>query len=66
MGDNWVEIRPPKKLEEVIAKWLSHEGESVGYCLVCDSVINDESEIIPGTNDHRCHRKPANKDEGDQ
>ena len=56
MGDDWVAIQPPNNLEEMIAKWLAHKGESVGYCFVCDSVIKSASEIIPGTNDHRCER----------
>lgn len=59
MSNDWV--RQPKKLEEMIDKWLSYKGKSVGYCLVCDSVIRDESEIIPGTNDHRCRRKAPTK-----
>ncbi len=51
-----VAIQPPKNLEEMIEEWLAYKGESVGYCFVCDSVISSESEIIPGTNDHRCKR----------
>jgi hypothetical protein len=54
--DDWVEIKPPKCLDEMIDKWLAYKGESVGYCFVCDSIIKSASEIIPGTNDHRCER----------
>jgi hypothetical protein len=56
MSDEWVAIQPPKNLEEMIEEWLAYKGKSVGYCFVCDSVIRSESEIIPGTNDHRCKR----------
>jgi hypothetical protein len=56
MDGDWVEIKPSKNLEEMIETWLAYKGESVGYCLVCQSVIKNESEIIPGTNDHRCQR----------
>jgi hypothetical protein len=54
MGDDWVAIQPPENLEEMIEAWLAYEGESVGSCFVCSSVIRNESEIIPGTNNHRC------------
>lgn len=53
MDEDWVPIQPPDNLEEMIESWLAYEGESVGYCFVCASVIKSESEIIPGSNDHR-------------
>jgi hypothetical protein len=39
MGDDWVEIRPPKKLEEMIAKWISYKGKCVGYIAATLTVL---------------------------
>jgi len=53
MDEDGVLIQPPDNIES----WLVYEGESVGYCFVCDSPIKSEFDIIPGTNDHRCERQ---------
>jgi len=56
MDEDWVLIQPPDNLDQMIESWLAYEGESVGYCFVCDSPIKSEFDMIPGTNDHRCDR----------
>ena len=59
MDEDWVLIQPPSHFEKMIESWLAYEGESVGYCIVCDSPIKSEFDIIPGTNDHRCEPQKA-------
>jgi hypothetical protein len=59
MDEDFVPIQPPDDLDEMIESWLAYEGESVGYCFVCDLPIKNEFDIIPGTNDHRCARKKS-------
>jgi hypothetical protein len=56
MDEEGVLIQPPDNIEEMIESWLVYQGDSVGYCFVCDSPIKSEFDIIPGTNDHRCTR----------
>lgn len=57
MDKDGVLIQSPDNIEEMIESWLLYEGESVGYCFVCDSPIKSEFDIIPGTNDHRCDQQ---------
>jgi hypothetical protein len=59
MDEDWVLIQPPSHFQEMIESWLAYEGESVGYCFVCDSPIKSEFDIIPRTNDHRCEQQKA-------
>ena len=57
MDDKLVRIKRPDNIDQMIESWLAYEGESVGYCFVCDSPIKSEFDLIPGTNDHRCERQ---------
>jgi hypothetical protein len=57
MDEDGILIQPPDNLDQMIESWLAYEGESGGYCFVCDSPIKRKFDIIPGTNDHRCERQ---------
>jgi len=59
MDEDGVPIQLPDNIEKMIESWLAYEGESVGYCFVCDSPIKSEFDIIHGTNDHCCERQKA-------
>jgi hypothetical protein len=57
--EGWVPIEVPNNLEEMFAAMTSYAGEKVGWCLLCNSPIQAESDMIPGTNTHDCERGRA-------
>lgn len=44
MDDEWARIKPQDNIEEMIDRWLTFEGDSVGWCFVCDSPIKSEAD----------------------
>lgn len=50
----WVPIQAPTNLEEMFQHWVESEEPNVGWCLMCDSPIRSEADMIPGTNSHNC------------
>jgi hypothetical protein len=53
MDDN-KEIKFPKGSLETVKEWLESGDGTVGLCLLCGKRIMSESDMIPGTNWHRC------------
>jgi hypothetical protein len=56
MNDDRIPIQFPRNLEEMLDRWTSSEAENIGWCLLCDSPIRTESDLIPGTDTHNCAR----------
>lgn len=54
MDDDWVPIEFPPNLMEMMEAWLTSDEPGVGWCLLCNSPIKSESDIIAGTNTHDC------------
>ena len=59
MKEDWVPIQVPDNLEEMFEAMTSCEGEMVGWCLLCNSPIHTEANLIPGTNSHDCEQGRA-------
>jgi hypothetical protein len=51
---NMVPIEFPDDLEQMLDDWASCAEENVGWCLLCDSPIRSEKDLIPNTNTHNC------------
>jgi len=56
MNDDWVPIQFPDNMEEMFEDMTSYAGDKVGWCLLCNSPIHTEAEMIPGTSTHNCER----------
>lgn len=54
MQDDWVPVQFPENLEEMFEAMTSYSGEKVGWCLLCNSPIHSESDLIPETSTHDC------------
>jgi len=54
MNDDWVPLEVPDNLEEMFEAMTSHSGEKVGWCLLCNSPIHSESDLLPETGAHDC------------
>jgi len=54
MNNDWVPLKLPDSLCDMVDSWQEYEGPSVGWCLVCNSSIESEANMIEGTNDHMC------------
>jgi len=52
--EGWVPINVPEDLEEMFQHWVDSEEPNVGWCLLCDSPIRSEADMIPNTNSHNC------------
>lgn len=52
--EDWVPIEAPPNLDEMLQKWMDSPEHNIGWCLLCDSPIHDESHLIPGTSSHNC------------
>jgi hypothetical protein len=53
MDDN-AEIAFPKDSLEIVKEWLESDDGTIGVCLLCGKRIVSESDLVPGTNQHRC------------
>lgn len=51
---SWESIQIPDNLEEMFQNWNNDPGPNIGWCLLCDSAIRSEDDLIPGTNTHNC------------
>ena len=54
MNDDWVPVQIPDNLEEMFAAFANDTEEKVGWCLLCNSAIRTEDDMIPNTNTHDC------------
>lgn len=52
-GD-WVPIKAPENWEEMFYAWINDPEPSIGWCLLCNSVIRTENDLIPNSNAHIC------------
>jgi hypothetical protein len=59
MKDDWVPIQVPDNLEEMFEDMTSDASEKVGWCLLCNSAIRTEADLIPGTDTHDCEQGRA-------
>lgn len=51
---SWVSIQIPDNLEEMLQNWNNDPGPNIGWCLICNSAIRTEDDLVPGTNLHNC------------
>jgi hypothetical protein len=54
MNKKMVPIRFPVDIDEMLDNWASCPDENVGWCLLCDSPIRNEQDLIQNTNTHNC------------
>ncbi len=54
-----VPIRIPANMDAMLEHFVEHRGEVLGWCLLCDSAIRTEDDLLPGTNTHNCERGRA-------
>jgi|NGEPerStandDraft_6_1074524.scaffolds.fasta_scaffold354488_2 hypothetical protein len=54
MKEDWVPVQFPENLEDMFETMESYTGEKVGWCLLCNSPIHTEADMIAGTNTHDC------------
>ena len=52
----WARVAMPPRLMEMLKKYENSAAEAIGWCLLCDSTINSEQDLIAGTNTHNCER----------
>lgn len=52
--DDWKPIQMPDNLEEMFKSWVDDPGPNIGWCLMCNSAIRTENDLIPGTYSHNC------------
>src|ERR1039458_9845490 len=49
-----VPIQIPANMEEMLEHFFEHRSEVLGWCLLCDSAIRTEDDLLPGTDTHSC------------
>lgn len=47
-------IEVPANIGDMLARWASSSESNIGWCLLCDSPIRDEDDLLPGTHTHDC------------
>jgi len=52
--DGGVPIRIPANINEMLEHFFDNRGEALGWCLLCDSAIRTEDDLLPGTDTHNC------------
>lgn len=52
--DHWQRIQVPDNLDEMFEHWQNDPEPNIGWCLMCDSPIRSEADLIPGTSSHNC------------
>jgi hypothetical protein len=61
MEDDWVRIRQPQILAEMLDRWVNSEDQSIGLCLLCGQAIKSEADLIPGTPLHNFEAQRASE-----
>lgn len=54
--ENWVPIRIPHNLEEMVAAWVRCEEPNIGWCFMCNRPIRSADDLINETATHDCER----------
>jgi len=54
VNKDWVAIKVPENLEEMIDAMIQSTEERIGWCLLCNRPINSEADLIPRSNTHDC------------
>ena len=54
-----VPIQIPANMEEMLEHFFEHRAEVLGWCLLCDSAIRTEDDLLPGTDTHNCEPERA-------
>lgn len=44
----------PPNIDDMLLNWASSSENKIGWCLLCDSPIQEEADLIPGTHTHKC------------
>lgn len=47
-------IRIPANMDAMLEHFVEHRGQVLGWCLLCDSAIRTEDDLLPGTDTHDC------------
>jgi hypothetical protein len=55
-NDDFVPLKVPENIEEILNDWVSDDTEKIGWCLLCNRPIRTEADLIPRTNTHNCAR----------
>ena len=53
----WAQVAMPLRLMEMLQKYDNSTAEGIGWCLLCDSLIRSERDLIANTNTHKCERR---------
>jgi hypothetical protein len=53
-NEDWVPIKFPDNLEEMLDAFANCTEERIGWCLMCNRAIRTEADLIPNTNTHNC------------
>ncbi len=59
MSGKLVHIKFPDNIDEMFDRWQASKNHAVGYCLLCDSPIATDADLINGTDTHNCARGRA-------
>jgi hypothetical protein len=54
VGPDWGPLQVPANLENMLEAWLAYDKPKIGWCLLCDSPIESEHDLIQETNTHNC------------
>lgn len=54
MNDDWIPVKVPDTLDEMLMARADSTEPNVGWCLLCNSPIRTEAEFIPDTNTQDC------------
>ena len=53
-NDEWVPIRCPENLDDMIETMASFTEEKVAWCLLCNQPIRTQADFVPNTHTHNC------------
>ena len=54
MAEKLVPIQIPENFGEMLQDMASSDEPCIGWCLLCNSPIRSEADMIPQTNTHKC------------
>ena len=54
MKDDWVPVQIPDNFDEMLEAFANYSEERIGWCLLCNSPIRSEADLISNTNTHDC------------
>lgn len=51
---DWVPVRIPENIEEMVNAWVNYQGPKIGWCFLCNGPIRSADQLLGDSGTHDC------------